>query len=319
MRPGPRGYTPAKIAGKEAVNGISRQLIGANRIERARQLLGGLPNASGRWLRLVFESLRLALAPESQLVASSIGYYTLFSVFPLALLVVALASNWLDPLLAEQRIVEELEFVIPGLEAMLGANLESLARARGPVTGVAAVALVWSASNAFNVITRVMDRIWGTDINHRRSVWRHRTLAVLAVLVASGLLLVTSSAEGTVLTVANSLLPSRLERVRPLTSGFWAIFLNGVLFMLLYYFLPHVRVRGRDVLAGAIAAGILWEGAKRLFLLFIASYLSRSNLIYGSVGAIIAFLVWTYISSLILLFGAYLNRLAVPLSPTEAA
>lgn len=260
------------------------------------------------WGRLVWQAGRDAFAPESQLVASSIGYYTLFSVFPLALLVVAVASNWLDPLLAEARIVEELEFIIPGLESLLGTNLQSLVKARGPVTGLALLALIWSASSAFNVITRAMDRIWGVDINHRRSIWRHRTLAVIMVLIITGLLLIGTTVEGTLMTILNSLLPPQLDRIGPFTTGFWAVAVNILLFAILYYFMPHIRLSWREVLPGAILAGFLWELAKRLFLFFVANYLSRSNLVYGSVGTIIAFLAWTYASSLVLLFGAYLNR-----------
>ncbi len=278
--------------------------------DRFQQIVRDAAGAARMWARLAWRAAQDAQAPESQLLASSIGYFTLFSVFPLALLVIAIASNWLDPVMAESRIVAELEFVIPGLEAMLGANLQNLAAARGPVTGVAALILLFSASSAFNVITRAMDRIWGADINHRRSVWRHRTLAVVMVLIITALLLLASSIEGTILTIVNSLLPDQLARIGPYTTEFWAVFLDIILFALLYYFMPHVRLRWREVLPGAIAAGILWEGAKRLFLIFVANYLTRSNLVYGSVGTIIAFLSWTYISSLILLFGAYLNRYA---------
>ena len=274
------------------------------------QTLTGWGIMLGRWGRLAWRAVQTATAPESQLVASSIGFFTLFSVFPLALLAVALASNWLDPVLAEQRIVAELEFVVPGLDALLGANLQSLVQARGPVTGLAALALVWSASSAFNVITRAMDRIWGADINHRRSVWRHRTLAVVTVLLVAVLLLLATMVEGPVLTMVNSLLPARLSSIGQYTDRFWAAFLNVTLFAILYRFMPHVRLRWRDVLPGAILAGVLWQGAKQLSSLFIARYLSTSNLIYGSVGAIIAFLMWTYVSSVILLFGALLNRYA---------
>jgi membrane protein len=262
------------------------------------------------WGRLIWQAGQDALAPESQLVASSIGYFTLFSVFPLALLVVALASNWLDPLLAEARIVAELEFIIPGLESLLGTNLQNLVEARGPVTGVAALALIWSASSAFNVVTRAMDRIWGADINHRRSVWRHRTLAVIMVLIITGLLLIGTTVEGTLMTIVNTLLPPQLAQIGPFTTRFWAVLVNIILFAILYYFMPHIKLTWREILPGAILAGILWEVAKRLFLYFVANYLSRSNLVYGSVGTIIAFLAWTYISSLVLLFGAYLNRYA---------
>jgi membrane protein len=277
-------------------------------MEYLTQARGGLWPTIKQWGVLTLRSLQDALAPESQLVASSIGYYTLFSVFPLALLVVAIASNWLDPILAETRIVAEMEFIVPGLETLLGENLQNLVRARGPITGVAAIMLIWSASSVFNVMTRAMDRIWGADINHRRSVWRHRTLAVVMVLVITMLLLVASSIEGTILTIVNSLIPTALKGIGPFTTRFWAIFLNVLLFTLLYYFVPHVKVGWREVMPGAIMAGIMWHFAKQLFLYFVGTYLSRSNLVYGSVGTIIAFLTWTYISSLILLFGAYLNR-----------
>ncbi|MCZ2113174.1 MAG: YihY/virulence factor BrkB family protein [Anaerolineae bacterium] len=260
------------------------------------------------WGRMILRALQDASAPESQLVASSISYFTLLSLFPLALFVFALASKWLDPLLAEARIVAELEFVVPGFEALLGENLQNIASARGPVTGLAALMLLWSASNVFNVITRTMDRIWGADINHRRSVWRHRTLAILMVLIVTMLLLMASTVEGAILAVLDKFLPDVLSEFEPFTTRFWAILLNILLFTLLYYFIPHVKIGWRDVLPGAIMAGLLWQWAKILFLYFATAFLSRSNLVYGSFGTIIAFLTWAYFSSLILLFGAYLNR-----------
>ena len=270
-----------------------------------------IPGSTGNfryWARLVLRSLQDAFAPESQLVASSIGFYTLFSLFPLALLVIAIAGIWLDPILAETRILEELEFVAPGISALLGENLENLARSRGPVTGVAAITLIWSASSVFNVLTRIMDRMWGIDINHRRSVWRHRTVGVIMTLSITIILLIASTLEGTFFSILNSLMPDALSGIGPVSTRFWATFVNILLFAILYYFIPHVKLGWRDVLPGALLAGVLWQVAKQLFLYFIANYLSRSNLIYGSVGAIIAFLTWTYLSSLILLSGAYLNR-----------
>lgn len=63
----------------------------------------------------------------------------------------------------------------------------------------------------------------------------------------------------------------------------------------------------REILPGAIGAGVLWELAKKAFLSFITTYISVSNLVYGSVATIIAFLAWAYLSGLIFLFGAYLS------------
>jgi membrane protein len=71
--------------------------------------------------------------------------------------------------------------------------------------------------------------------------------------------------------------------------------------------LPHGASTWREILPGAMGAGLLWELAKKIFLVFVSSYVSLSNLVYGSVAAMIAFLVWAYLSGLIFLFGSYLS------------
>jgi membrane protein len=71
--------------------------------------------------------------------------------------------------------------------------------------------------------------------------------------------------------------------------------------------LPHGASTWREILPGAIGAGLLWELAKKAFLLIVSTYISVSNLVYGSVAAIIVFLVWANLSGLIFLFGAYLS------------
>lgn len=77
--------------------------------------------------------------------------------------------------------------------------------------------------------------------------------------------------------------------------------------MMLYILLLHGAATWREILPGAIGVGLLWEIAKKAFLFFVSTYISVSNLIYGSVVAISAFLTWAYLNSLIFLFGAYLN------------
>jgi membrane protein len=250
---------------------------------------------------------RLALSSESTLAAAAISYFALFSLFPLTLLTVAIGSLWLDPQLAEHEVVTQLEFAAPALGDLLGANLERVVMARGTIGSFAALMLLWSASNIFNVLTRAVDRIWELDV--KRPVWRQRGLAILAALVISGLLLVASFAESVILTIANTLLPDKLHGIRPYTDQFWAFLLSITLFALLYYFLPHAKLGWRQVLPGAIGSGLLWELAKRGYLFFVSTYLSRSNLVYGSVAAITVFLTWAYVSSIIFMFGAHLNAL----------
>ncbi len=257
------------------------------------------------WLQLIWQSFQAALAPESALSAAAISYFTLFSLFPLTLLTVAIGSLWLDPMLAEGEVVTQLEFAAPALGDLLGSNIERIVRARGTITGFAVLTLLWSASNIFNVLTRAADKVW--DVDEKRPSWRRRGLAILIVLSISGLLLAASFAESTIWTIVNTLLPDEIQRMRPYTDRFWAVFLSVALFAALYYFLPHVKLTLRQILPGAVGAGILWELAKQGFLYFVTSYLSRSNLVYGSFATITVFLTWAYFSSIIFMFGAYLN------------
>ena len=66
-----------------------------------------------KWTFLIVKALQPTFGPETALAAAAISYFTLFSLFPLTLLSVAIASLWLDPLLAESEIIRQLEFVAP--------------------------------------------------------------------------------------------------------------------------------------------------------------------------------------------------------------
>src|SRR5947209_782709 len=95
-------------------------------------------------------------------------------------------------------------------------------------------------------------------------------------------------------------------------SVFWqgifavASFLITVtLFVVVYRFMPRAEVSLRDTLPGAIIGGLLWEVSKYLFA-WALNYFHYDQ-IYGSVGAVVAVLTWSYVSSLILLFGAQLS------------
>ena len=77
------------------------------------------------------------------------------------------------------------------------------------------------------------------------------------------------------------------------------------LFALVYRLVPNGRVTLRDTLPSAIVAGLLWESAKYVFAGSLQYF--HYDQIYGSVGAVVAVLTWSYVSSLILLFGAQLS------------
>ena len=257
------------------------------------------------WLGMLAGAAREALMPDTAITAAAIAYFALFSLFPLTLLSISIASFNLGPLMDQQLIVQKLEFIAPALGQLLGQNIDEIIQARGPVSGVALVSLIWSASTIFYTLTQTLNKIWGNK--RSRPVWKRRGLAILFVLTFVGPALFLASFAGSLIANLRTWLP---DPIIPMGSGISfgvAILLDVALFMVLYILLPHGASTWREILPGAIGAGLLWELAKKAFLFFVSTYISVSNLVYGSVAAILAFLLWAYLSGLIFLFGAFLS------------
>ena len=273
--------------------------------QEAIRIIHQLDEQTHGWLGILAGAADQTLKPNSAITAAAIAYFAILSLFPLTLLSIAIASYSLGPSMDQQLIIQRLEFIAPALGQLLGKNIDEIITARGPVTGAALIGLVWSASTVFNTFTHTLNEIWG--VKRRRAVWKRRGTAILFVLAFVGPLLFLTSFASSIMSSLLIWLPVRIIPVVSALSLILAILLDVALFMVLYIMLPHGASTWREVLPGAIGAGLLWEIAKKAFLFFVTSYISASNLVYGSVAAIIAILTWAYLSGLIFLFGAYLS------------
>ncbi len=243
---------------------------------------------------------------NSILAAAGTAYFAFFSFFPLMLLIVAIASRWFDPLWVENEIITQLEFIMPGITGLVGDNIENIVQSRGSMTTTALLILVWSGSTLFSILARVMDSIWeGRDT---RSPLRYRGLALLFVIGLSAIILPLLFLGTWITPMAENWLPNIPSFLLSGSTFIISAFISIMLFGLLYRFMPHNSPAWHDVWIAAIAAGFLWELAKRFFVNYIASFLTSSNLVYGSFSTIIAFLAWVHLSGLIFFFGAYLGK-----------
>lgn len=279
--------------------------------ERRREITRWLEEHRHDWPGIVVAALRQTLDPESSLAAAAISYFALFSFFPLLVLTTAIAGTWLEPVLGREEVVRELNFIAPALGYLLERNLQRIVGLQETITGIALVSLLWSSSSIFYVLTRTLDKIWG--VHGKRSFWQHRGVAVLAMLGISVLLLLASVAHSTLVSIGRIFAPLLapvlpLDLIGGVSLQALAVLVNVLLFATLYRFLPHASVGWRDVWPGALGAGLLWEVVKRVFFFYATNYLTQPNLtalIYGSVATIVGFMAWSYVSSLIFLFGAY--------------
>ncbi len=240
---------------------------------------------------------------EMSLLAAALAYYLLLALFPLLLLLIAVASPFLND---EQVIREAVRFAanyFPGAAAELRNILQQVVSARGPVTLFAALGLLWSASGVFDLVQRGLNRAW--RVTQPRPVWRQR-LVSLATVLGVGLLFdlsfLTSALVRSGIRFRFQIGGLSIEVVGLILTTF----LNFALFAIIYKAFPFARVTYRQVWGSALLSSILWEMAKIVFVLYLLNF-ARLSLVYGSVGAVIALLVWGYITATILLFGAELS------------
>lgn len=260
------------------------------------------------WLGVGIEAWRRTFTLESSLVAAALAYFSLFSFFPLLIFTTMLASTSVGSALDRSEIIAQIGFIAPALSYLLESQLQRIVEMEQSITGLAVVSLLWSASSIFYVLTRTVDGIWSKG--RTRPIWQHRGRALGSVIVISVLLLLASLAHGTVVAIVNVFFPTQLQPLTNLLSQLVVIVVGIALFAIVYRFLPSSEVSWRDVWPGAVVGGLLWEVLKRVFLFYATNYLAQPNLtqlIYGSLATIVAFMTWAYASSIILIYGAYLN------------
>jgi membrane protein len=243
--------------------------------------------------------------------AAAMSYFGLMTLFPALLLMLAISNR----VTAGSQMLSHAIEVYPGSVKFLREIIGSFSSLSAGVVISCVVVVLWAGSWVFSVIERALNRIWATT---SRSFWHGRALTVGMIGIV-GLLLASTVLLTSILValrdMASSLSPRQLERyplMMSVGSAFWQVIfalvsflVTVVLFVLVYRFIPRASVTVRDALPGALLAGILWEVTKYGFAWSLSYF--HYDQIYGSVGAVVAVLTWSYVSSLILLFGAQLT------------
>lgn len=238
--------------------------------------------------------------------ASSIAYYALLSLFPFLLLIFSiLGSVTADP--ADRGAI--LEFILryfPRQFEFVTTQMDSLQESRIQLGVAGSLLMVWAAMGVFGAITSAVNHAWGVE--KQPSFFRHKLVSFVMLVAASLLLLL-----GLLLVSAINVVEARWFAVVAVRApqlavlqtfairwGTTAVFIAVV--GLIFYFVPNAKVRLRDVWVGAVVTGMAWRGALFGFSWYVKD-LTRYSDIHGSIAAVVVFLVWVYISAVILLYG----------------
>ncbi len=234
--------------------------------------------------------------------AATLAYYSIFSIFPLVLLLAVAVGAVVGPAIAQEQIARGLALFLP--EATVVAIQETLSGTLTQSTQfglVAVVGLLWSATGLFSNITRSLDKIFA--VPEVRSLWRMRVLALLMGLTLITLVLASFLTSG----VLRLLLALSLELNIWLSIGtlFLPLGLNLVIFALLFRYVPARYVEWDAVWPAAMFGAIGWELAKSAFQWYLTN-LATYSLIYGGIATGIVLLFWAYLIASIFLFSAEL-------------
>lgn len=263
-------------------------------------------------------------------LGAALAYYTIFSIAPLFVIVIAIAGLWFGQKAAHDQILAQVSGLVgqQGGE-MIGNMLESASKPKEGIFAsvTAIVLLIFGATGVFVQLQDALNTIWEVKPKPGRGVWgfiRQRFISLAAVF-GIGFVLLVSLVVSAGLAAAGKWFSGALPGGEELwhTLNFLISFVViAVLFTFMFKYLPDVKIAWRDVwLGGALTAFLFTLGKYALGM-----YLGRSAVssAYGAAGALVILLLWVYYSAQILFFGAeftqvYANRFGKHLEPAENA
>jgi membrane protein len=247
-------------------------------------------------------------------LSAAIAYRTVFALFPLALIGVSLLGFFMGDETARQRVIDGISSVIPlggDGERALQDTLQGANSAKGLIGLIGLLTAAWSASGLFGEMRQALNSVW--DVDRTRPMLRAKSQDLLIMLGFGGLLAASTVSTG-VLRGAREAgaqwIGPLLDLADPLFNVivfFAPLVLTFAAFMVLYRIAPHTRLRWRDVWPAALIAALFFEFGKNLLSYYIA-HLSNFNVLAGSLGAAILFLVFIYYASQVILLAAEISK-----------
>jgi membrane protein len=241
--------------------------------------------------------------------AAALTYYSIMSIFPgLLVFVAAVGLLGRD---ATETIINDLRTITPGPgRQIIADSIENLQRNQGTagVLAIVGVAVAfWSATGYIGAFTRAANQIY--DVPEGRPLWKTLPMQFLFT-IATGLFLAASALavvfSGRLAEQAGAALGVKDQAVEVFEVAKWPVLALGVSCMLalLYWAAPNVRHGGfRWITPGTLVAMVTWIAASAGFVYYVSQF-DTYNKTYGTLGGVIVFLVWLWLTNVAVLLGA---------------
>ena len=280
---------------------------------QARTVMSILQRVRPVWT-IVREAASEWMEDNATRLSAALAFYTILSVAPLLLIVVAVAGWVFGAEAATERLQEQARSFVGDAGAEVFKT--TVEHANRPSTGVLATVigiatLLFGASGVFGELQGMMNVVWNVKSRPGRGIWgtiRARFVSFGMVLAVGFILLVSlviTAALAAMGGYLNDLVPG-LPTMMYIANFVVSFEVVTVLFGLIFKVLPDAKIAWKDVWFGALMTALLFTVGKYL----IGLYLGKAGVAtpFGAAGSVVAFVVWVYYSGLILFFGAELTQ-----------
>ena len=259
---------------------------------------------------LVIRTIRELGDDDATHMAAGVAYYALFSLFPLLLGIIAIIGMASQSGETRRRILEWTSDNFPGAGDLISDNIVASIEASGSLGAISIIGLIWAGSAIFGAITRTINRAW--DIDEDRPFIKNKimqlTMALgVAILFAIAVASASVAQASGRFADSEAFLLGQADRLPGLVAFRTLSFIaNLAIFLALYKVIPNTKTHWRYIWPGALVAALLFEGGKYIFVFYLENFATLSA-VYGSIGSVIALLLWAYVSAFILIVGAELS------------
>jgi Ca2+-transporting ATPase len=277
----------------------------------AASSVSGLPSRLGRETRRVWLILCLAVNKflwiDGAHWAAAFAFNAFFSLFPLMVLLVTIASCFVDRARAGKEVIAFMESYVPissEIQRLIFDTIAGVIKTRQRAGAVALLILVWAALQCFTTLIRATNRAWGTAVHNW---WRLPLKSLVLLGITAGAVLLGMAVPVLMRMAEGWLFPVHDFRSWVYGLGSFFIPLLVVFFglSLFYRLAPRRPTRFAEVWAAALCATVLLRAGDSLFVIYLEDF-ARLNAAYGAFGGIMALLLWIYLSGCVFIFGACL-------------
>jgi membrane protein len=271
----------------------------------------------GKRFKFIKRVIQEFLEDNCPMLAAAISFNLLLSLFPFVIAVISAASFFIDSDVVKERIIQGVTYLFSISSDLIANILNYVIEARGATGIISVLLLIFGGLAFFDTVRIALNKVWKAE--KPQSFFKGHLVDILMMFGMALLFL------------ASYLIIMFVRLLGEFGAGMFSDFPVGgilafhilifaldilllfVVFLLLYKFIPNMRLRWRDVWLGALLAAVLAEIANILFTWFLTSF-KPYDLVYGPLGAVVALLFWAYLISVIGLLFAKVSAVRLAIS-----